>query len=189
MDDDEFPPADGPPRVLPIGPDEYNDDVRAFFDQVDGPGGRQAGSRLNIVRTLAHNPKLAARYFNFGVYILRFSSLDPRIREIATLRTAWLYKSEYEWTKHVVAGRRAGLTDPEIERIKAGPDDGDWGQLERDVLRGVDQIIRQNEISDAVWAGLAQHFDKQQLLDFMFTVGSYAMLAMVLNGLRVDLEQ
>lgn len=188
MDDDHFRPFDGPARLAPIMPAEYDDDVRAFLAQVEGPGGRKAGSSLNVILTLAHNPELAKRYFNFGVYILRFSSLDPRLREITTLRTAWLYDSEYEWTKHVATALRVGVTAAEIEAVKKGPDDGGWGQLERDLLSAVDQLIRKNRIEDATWAGIARHLDKKQQLDFLFSVTSYAMLAMVINSLRIPLE-
>lgn len=188
MDSNHFPPLDGPARIPPITPEEYDDAVRTFLAEVEGPGGRKAGSSLNVILTLAHNPELASRYFQFGVYVLRFSTLDPRLREITTLRTAWLYGSEYEWTKHVLTALKVGVTEAEVEAVKHGPDAPGWGQLERDLLRAVDQLIRHNKIEDATWAGIARHFDKKQQLDFVFTVSSYAMLAMVLNALRVPLE-
>ena len=176
------------PRIELIKPEEVGEDAQAFFDFVDGPGGRAAGSKLNIIQTLGHNPELGQRYFQFGVYILRFSSLDPRLRELVTLRTATLYDSPYEWTKHVVAARKAGMPDDEIEAVKDGPDLPRWTPLERALLSATDGMIRDNRIDDGDWAIIAAAFDRKQQLDFVFTVSSYAMLAMALSALNVQLE-
>lgn len=176
------------PRIAPIEPDEIADDAQDFLEFVDGPGGRAAGSKLNIIRTLAHNPELGRRYFQFGVYVLRFSTLDPRIRELATLRTATLYDSEYEWTKHVVTARNVGISDEEIEAVRTGPQWPDWSPLERALLTATDQMIEDNRIEDDVWDAVAKELDHKQQLDFVFTVSSYAMLAMSLNALNVQLE-
>lgn len=176
------------PRIPPIGEDELTEDARAFLSFVDGPGGRAAGSKLNIVRTLAHNPELGQRYFQFGVYVLRFSTLDPRIRELVTLRTATLYESEYEWSKHVVAARNAGISDAEIDAVRTGPHAPNWTPLERALLAATDQMIRDNRIDDEVWQLITSEMDYKQQLDFVFTVSSYAMLAMALSALEVQLE-
>lgn len=183
-----FAPHDGPARIPPITPAEYDDEVRAFLAQVEGPGGRKAGSSLNVIRTLANNPELGSRYFNFGAYILRFSTLTERVRELVTLRTAWLYECEYEWEKHLVKALAAGITEAEVEAITQGPQAATWSDSDRSLLEATDGMIRHNRISDATWAGLERDLDKKGLLDLMFTISSYAMLAMVLKGLRIPLE-
>jgi len=176
------------PRIPPIRSDAIDDDARDFLEFVDGPGGRASGSKLNIIRTLAHNPELGRRYFRFGVYVLRFSTLDPRIRELVTLRTAVLYESDYEWTKHVVTARNVGMSEAEIEAVKTGPQWPDWSPIERALLTATDQMIEDNRIEDDVWAVIAAELDHKQQLDFVFTVSSYAMLAMSIAALNVQLE-
>jgi alkylhydroperoxidase family enzyme len=41
-------------------------------------------------------------------------------------------------------------------------------------------------VDDATYAELAAHYDKQQLLDIVFTVGQYHLVSSVLNTLRVE---
>lgn len=176
------------PRISPITPEEMTEEARDFFAFVDGPGGRASGSKLNVIRTLAHNPELGQRYFQFGVYILRFSTLDARLRELVTLRTATLYDSDYEWTKHVVAARNVGISDADIEAVKGGSDLPNWTPLEKALLTATDQMITDNMIEDAVWDVVAGELSSKQQLDFVFTVSSYAMLAMSLSALNVQLE-
>jgi 4-carboxymuconolactone decarboxylase len=176
------------PRIPPLTPSELTDKLSEFFAQREAAGG-PALSRLNISMTLAQHPDLALPYLNFGMHILTGSTLSPRVREIATLRTAWLYHSEYQWDKHAQAAMRIGMTTDEIEAIKTGADAPIWSKFERDLLNAVDQLRNDTAIHDETWNGLAGHLDRRQLLDFLFTVGSYAMLAMVMNAVGVQLEQ
>jgi alkylhydroperoxidase family enzyme len=41
---------------------------------------------------------------------------------------------------------------------------------------------------DGTWAELAADLDEQQLLDLIFTVGTYDVLAMVMRALRIELD-
>jgi alkylhydroperoxidase family enzyme len=184
----DFPPPPGPPRIPPLSPDEYTDKARAFFSIVEGPGGRSGGTKLNIVQTLAQHPDLAVPYFNFGRYIINSTTVPPRLREIVTLRAAWLYKSDYEWSQHAATARRIGIPTVEIDAVKVGVDAPVWSKHDRHVLRAMDQLYADASIDDETWAGMAEHLDQRQLLDLLFIFGSYAMLAMVLNAVRVEKE-
>jgi alkylhydroperoxidase family enzyme len=184
-----WPSKTGPARLRTITPaEEENDQVRQYFAAMEGPGGRKGGTRLNLVRTLARYPELAMRYNSFGMHVLNGSLLAPRLREVVTCRTAWLYRSDYEWTKHAARAKTLGITDAEIEAIRSGRYDGAFSPLERHALAAADQLQASTSIDDKTWAGLAAELDDKQLLDLLFLVGSYAMLAMVLNGARIQNE-
>jgi hypothetical protein len=43
-------------------------------------------------------------------------------------------------------------------------------------------------VSDATWAALSQHFDTQQPMDLVFTVGQYTLVSMALDTLGVQPE-
>jgi 4-carboxymuconolactone decarboxylase len=175
------------PRIAPISLSEWTDEVREYFARRQRAGAQPDLSKLNISLTLAHHPDLAIPYLNFGMHILNGSTLSARVREIATLRTAWLYHSDYQWDKHAQGAKNIGMTAEEMA-IKTGADASVWSKFERHLLRAVDQLRNDVAIDDETWTGLAEHLDRRQVLDFLFTVGSYAMLAMVLNGVRVQLE-
>jgi hypothetical protein len=88
-----------------------------------------------------------------------------------------------------VIGKRAGLTDDEINRIKEGPDAPGWGEFDATLLRAVDELRAQAFISDAVWGALSARYNTQQLLDLIFTVGQYNLVSMALNTLGVRLDE
>ena len=43
-------------------------------------------------------------------------------------------------------------------------------------------------ISDATWAGLTRSFEQRQLMDLVFTVGTYTLLAMAFNSFGIQLD-
>src|SRR5438477_9274832 len=78
------------------------------------------GQVLNLFKVLLNHPKLVRAWGRFGNYILGGSTPSAREREIAILRIGWLNQAEYEWEQHVLIGKRAGLSDAEIEQITKG---------------------------------------------------------------------
>src|ERR1700722_799200 len=66
--------------------------------------------------------------------------LDPRLREIAILRTAKDCGSVYEWTQHVPAAKHVGVTDEQIAAIENWSKAECCGELERLVLRLTDEV-------------------------------------------------
>ncbi|MGZ6000072.1 MAG: carboxymuconolactone decarboxylase family protein [Rhizomicrobium sp.] len=143
---------------------------------------------LNIFRTLAHAPKALMRFNQWGGYVLsRRNNLPAREREIVILRTGFLCKSGYEWTQHVAIGKREGLTDDEIARIKKGAGAG-WSAADAALIRASDELHADQFITDATWTELGRHFDQKQCMDVVFTVGQYTQVSMFLNTFGVQLD-
>lgn len=171
------------PRLKPIPQADWSDEVQKILQ----PNVAQ-GSVFNIFKTLAHHPDLLRRWLVFGNHVLFKSTLPPRERELVILRIGWLCEAEYEWAQHVKIGKDAGLTDVEIERIKAGPNARGWNEQDTLLLRATDELRRDAFISDATWKGLIAHFDTKQLMDVVFAVGQYNLVSMALNTLGVQLD-
>ena len=148
--------------------------------------GRPKG--LNVLGTLARHPELTRAYHTFNGHVLFASTLSPRDRELLVLRVAAVRHAEYEWAQHVVQGGDAGLAPDDIARIAEGPEASGWSPLDAAMLRAVDELIRDAEVSDATWSVLAGELDVQQLMDLVFTVGAYDLLAMALRSFRVELD-
>jgi len=172
------------PRIEPLPESQWNDETRALLESL-----RREGRVFNIFSTLARHPKLLKRWLVFGGHILSQSTLEPRHREIAILRMAWLSKAEYEWGHHVAIGKGVGLGDDDIRRILDGPDAAGWNHFESALLRAVDELNANTALSDPTWRALAERFGAEQLIDFVFTVGQYKLVSMALNTLGVQLEE
>lgn len=188
----------GQARVVPIPPREWPPAMREAMAALRPPQPRHPlpvrGEReglpkaLNLLGTLAHHPELATAYHTFNGHLLFATTLSTRQRELVVLRVGWVRRAEYEWLQHAVIAGEVGIAEDEIPRIAAGGDAPGWGPLEAAMLRAVDELIADAEISDATWATLTEHLDTQQVLDLIFTVGAYDVLAMAMKSARLQLD-
>jgi 4-carboxymuconolactone decarboxylase len=151
------------------------------------PDGRRPKG-LNVLGTLAHHPELARAYHTFNGHVLFATTLTARERELVVLRVAALRGAQYEWAQHVVMARDVGMSDDEIARVAEGPGAPGWSGRERALLTAVDELIGGADVSDATWRALSAELDVRQVMDLVFTVGAYEVLAMALRAFRVALD-
>ncbi len=55
-------------------------------------------------------------------------------------------------------------------------------------MRSVDELLGDALIGDETWGTLAAEFEERQLMDIVFTVGAYDVLAMALRTFGVPLD-
>ncbi|HEX4528524.1 MAG TPA: carboxymuconolactone decarboxylase family protein [Acidimicrobiia bacterium] len=183
------------PRIAPLPPDQWSDEVMQAIALLRPPDAkhqlprRKGGPKgLNVLGTLANHPALMHAYHAFNGHILSSSTLTPRDRELLILRVAALRDAEYEWEQHVVIASGAGIADEEIERVRAGADAPGWSEHDAVMLLAVDELVADALVSDVTWGKLAEAFDTQQLMDLVFTVGAYDLLAMAFRSFGIELD-
>jgi alkylhydroperoxidase family enzyme len=150
--------------------------------QADGARG------MHGLGVILQHPALAKAFLTFNNHVATGSTLSRRVRELLILRISWLRRSEYEFVQHLVLGRNAGLSEAELERIQLGPDAPGWDAIDADLVRSVDELHRDARIQEETWTRLSAHFSSAQLLDIVFAVGCYDLLAKVFKTLGVQLE-
>jgi alkylhydroperoxidase family enzyme len=143
---------------------------------------------MNGVGVVLRHPALAKAFLTFNNHVATASTLSKRIRELLILRISWLRRSEYEFVQHLVLARNAGLSDAELEWVQLGPAAPGWAPEDADVLRAVDELHADARIHDATWARLSAVFSTEQIMDLVFAVGCYEVLAMAFKTFGVQLE-
>lgn len=185
-----------PPRVTPLPPEAWPPEMRAALAALRPANPRhpfppQDPDRpkgLNVLGTLARYPALTEAYHTLTGHALFGTALSPRQRELLVLRVAAHRDATYEWRQHVVLAGDVGITDDELERIAEGPDAPGWAPLDGALVRAVDELLDDALIGDATWAVLSAELDVEQLMDVIFTVGTYDVLAMLFRSFGVPLD-
>lgn len=172
------------PKIDPLPQDEWSPEQRALLAPMQNDAGVGPIAQ-NLFTTLARHPKLFKRWSVFANHVLFKSSLDTVARELAILRIGWLTQADYEWGQHVLIARECGLSDSVIRRVKLGAEAADWAPHERALLIAVDQLNDQCEIDDACWSELQNSYDDNQILDLIFLVGNYRLLAGFMKSIRI----
>jgi len=178
------------PRIGNLPREEWTDAAREVFAFFGEPGAYENGSTKNMNMALANHPELAKAYYTFGWHVLRTTTIAVRPRELIVLRTAWHQQCAYEWHYHVGYALNAGLTMQEIAAIRDGPASPVWDGKDEDraVLTAVDELVTSSKICDATWAQLTRFFDKRQIMDLLFTIGSYVTLGWAAGAMGVPVE-
>ncbi len=172
---------DPPARLPQVREEDFTDETRAFFGQWTGGVFKDADTNP-VLRTFAHHPALANAFSQLNVHVLSASTLPVKERQIAIMRTAWITKATYMWLSHLNTSRLYGLSDEMYGPLQRGADDPYFTEFERTVIRATEDLVRDHEVSDANWQALRAEWNERQMLDFLFTVGCYVMIAGVMRS-------
>ncbi len=180
------------PRLTPLPPGEWSKEAGQALAPLLPPTGRPKGENrpkgLNALGVLARYPEAALAYNTLSGHVMYGSSLTPRHRELLVLRVAANRSSDYMWRQHVASADDNGVTPDEVARVPQGPDASGWSTLEQSLLRAADELLADARISDATWSTLTGELAEHQLMDVVFTVGAYDVLAMALRSFAVPLD-
>jgi 4-carboxymuconolactone decarboxylase len=176
------PPLDAPrvPRVEK----PWTDAQRAIL----APRERN-GRVMGVWSTCAQAPELCQAWLEFTDYLLQDSSLPIRDRELLILRIGYLNGGAYEWAAHRGLALNVGITEEELRQITEGPEAAGWSQWDATLLRSADELHDNALVSDSTWEILAARYNTRQMMELVFTVGQYNLVAMYLNSLGVQFEE
>ena len=165
-------------RIPALSPEEFTEEQKA-----------QVGEwhHLNFSRVLVQHPGIYRIFLPFIDKVIRGSNLPPRDREILCLRTLALGNDIYEGHHHVTIARKVGMTDAEIEAARTGG--AGLRQFEQCLMRAAEEIVRQQFVSDPTWTCLAQGYSREQLMETVFLVGCYTIMATITRTFGMQVEQ
>jgi alkylhydroperoxidase family enzyme len=173
------------PRVPPIPRDQVDPRSEAEFKRIESLGGYVPNMHL----TFGANPELYAAWLPFAVYIMPNSSLRPRHRQLLILGTSFAWRAAYPWSHHAqISQTLKALTAAEVARVADGPGHQAWSDTEAALLRACIETRNDGRISEETWRALAETFAQNELIDIVFTIGQYTLIATALNSLEVELD-
>ena len=181
-------PPDPPPRMPPIQPEEFTEETKVFFDRWTG-GFFKDADKNPVLMTFAHHPRLGDLFTQFNVHLLTTNTLPVKERQIAIMRAAWITGATYMWSSHLNTSRLCGLEPDMYGPIQRGADDPYFTAFEKVIIQATDELVRDHELSDASWHALMGEWDNKQMLDFLFTVGAYVLVAGVMRSTKVQRGQ
>jgi 4-carboxymuconolactone decarboxylase len=177
-----------PQRIAPLGPDEFEGEAKALIVGVRESLGLSEHSAMPpVFGVMLKHPGLFRCQMEMGLQLLGKGALGARERELAILRVGWLCRAPFEWGEHVDVAKRYGVTDEEIQRVTQGSSAPGWTEHEAAVLRGVEELLGDQMISDETWDVLARSWSERQLIEFPTLIGQYVATAYLQNSLRIRL--
>jgi AhpD family alkylhydroperoxidase len=175
--------AERRPRIAPGGRREIGL-LNAGIARAAGIATR--GHPPHIFTTLARHRRLFRRWLWFAGALMPGGRLPREETELLILRVAHNTGCEYEWSHHERMGRRVGLGEEEIARVREGPVAPGWSERRALLLAAADELHERGRIGDELWDKLGRELDEVRMIELCMLVGHYEMLAMTLNSLEVE---
>jgi alkylhydroperoxidase family enzyme len=144
---------------------------------------------LNVQRMTAHAQNLFPARSRLSNALMTRIVLDPRLRELAILRTAKVCQSVYEWTQHLPPAKQMGVTEAQIAAIENWQAAECFSELDRLVLQFTDEVNHNVKGSRATLNGLKRHLSPAEIIELLIIIGHWRQTASILETLEVDLDE
>ncbi|HEX4998802.1 MAG TPA: carboxymuconolactone decarboxylase family protein [Terriglobia bacterium] len=131
---------------------------------------QKSGKIANIWKLWSHSPETLETFMTFYKTLLK-TSLDPKLRELVYLKASTMNGCAYCAGAHVVAGRRAGLTDEQIEAVGQFADSPLFTPLEKLALRYAEELTATVRTSDTVMNELKEHLSETNIIELNLIIG------------------
>lgn len=168
-------------RLPLIDPETSTGDIRASFDRMT--------VKLNIFRMMAHAEANMIPAMRFANSILHKQKLGHVDRELLILQVAHIEGGEYERRQHVPIALGVGVTQPQIDALERGDyAAAAFNEAERALLAFGREVVENVRVPDAVFAAMRKHFSDREIVEAIFTIGCYMMMARLTEATETDLD-
>lgn len=169
-------------RIAPIPPGT-RPELAALEAQIQAARGRISP----LYQVLLNSPRIAQGWEQMLSAVRNHNSLPAALRELVILRVAVLNRAPYEFEAHVPHARAAGVSQSQIDAMRALPlaADAPLAPAERVAIALTDAMTREIDVSDALYDEVRRHFGAQGQLDLVATIAAYNMVSRLLVALRI----
>ncbi|WP_242885995.1 carboxymuconolactone decarboxylase family protein [Actinomadura litoris] len=184
-----------PARVAALRPADLTDEQRALYDRLldsaraTGPRpfplADDEGRLRGPFNGMLLSPELGDSLQEFGNAVRYRTGFTARQKELAILTVAAQEHSEYEWAVHAHAARGAGLTEEQIEAVRAGAACPLEDPSETAVLAAARELAATGDLTDTAFAEATAALGLNLLYELVTLVGYYRLIACQLRVLRV----
>jgi len=145
------------------------------------------GKRANhFFRMMANRPKVLEAFVPLYGAIMGAGPVDRRIQELIYLTCSYANRCAYCTAAHVASGRKAGVTDEEMQALQAEQDAG-FSEPERAAIRYAREITRSADAATAR-ADLLRHFNDEQVVEITLVAAMANFTNRFNNGLQLQPE-
>jgi AhpD family alkylhydroperoxidase len=145
----------------------------------------ERGSILHLYQMLLHSPPVAEGWLGYLTAIRQQSTLSGAIREMVIIRVAQINRAPYEADQHMPIARQEGVPAEKLDALAHWDDSPLFDATERAVLAYTDAMTRDVQVDEAIFAGVAEVFEAQQLVELTATVAAYNMVSRFLEALQI----
>lgn len=162
--------------------DQASEEVRVTFGRLAAP--------LNVMRMMAHAEGCFKPMTRLGGAMLGKLKLDPKLRELALMRTVGMEGGRYEWVQHVPVAQALGIGAAQLAAIEAGTIDAPcFDAREQALLRFTTEVVERVAASPETLAAVRRHLSDREVVELVLMIGFYMTLARLTETTGVEIDE
>jgi len=182
-------------RLRQVGKAEASPEIQELYTQFFGDRdpvarpGTATGTPGDYWTTFALVPDLLFQARNSLMALMQPGRvLDPKLRELAIIRTGIVGDSRFEFSQHSKVARMVGVSEEKVRAIKGWATSDKFNPAERAVMAATDELVGRNLVEDETFAELKKHLDDPQIMELFYVIGLWRMHGMIVRGLHLEYD-
>lgn len=173
---------------LPLPKREDLDDLgKKLYDQYATPNPQSLAGLRGPAGIRLYSP-LEAQHESEHNHYLRFDAgFNPRIRELAILVSAREADSQFEWSAHEPAARKAGLDPKIIDIVRFRKSPAGLPETETVIIQLGREMFGQKKVNSETFAQALKIFGPRGLVNMVSLMGDYCATAALLTAFDMQL--
>jgi uncharacterized peroxidase-related enzyme len=137
---------------------------------------------------MARRPEVLKAFVPLYGAIVGPGSVDRRIKELIYLTCSYANACVYCTAAHVAGGRKAGITEDELQALKTEQDHS-FSEMERAAIRYARELTNHAVAETATREELFQHFNDEQVVEITLVAAMANFTNRFNNGLGLQPEE
>lgn len=143
---------------------------------------------LNVIRMFSGTADMYTGAAGLISAVFHAEGIDPRVREIITLRSAKILNCPYQWQANVKFAGNVGISDDEISAVTVdGPVTGINPEYVL-LCRAIDEMCTTGTLTDPTLTEMMKRYDVTHCRKVILIISWFNLVPRFLNTCRVPLE-
>lgn len=178
-------------RLQPLPPDSLSPELRYVHDEIANLIGNSQsqvtmidaqGALLGPFPPMLHYPQFGIPALSFIRTLDQYAKLDKRVREVAILTVGSAFGARFELYAHEIMAEAFGLSANAVAALAAGVQPSDLSEPEAIAYIVSRSLVSGRIVPDSTYRQAVHLLGQDGVAELFFLVGSYSLIAMVLNG-------
>ena len=172
-------------RLPKLTPETMTQRQRELHDKIAGKRGK-VGAPYQV---WLNSPELCERVEALGAYLRWESSIAPKYRELSLLIAARFFDAQYSWNAHVETAIKEGIRPDTLQAIAERRPPPFNDDEERVFYVFAMEVLENHFVQQETFDAARAAFGAPGVVDIIGALGTFSMLAMLLDTFEVDLQK
>jgi len=173
-------------RIKPLEIDQAQGETKDIFEAMR----KNFGMVPNLFATIANYPKALKPLLDLYQAISKESTIELRLQELANLEVSRINRCNYCLAHHSQMAKMAGVSDEQLNVLKAGKTVQNFTEKEKTVIEYARQVTEDaEEVPEDLFKHLRSYFDDSQIVNLTLIIGLMNVFNRFNGALGVELEK